>query len=236
MLIARSLLFVPANSWRMMIRSLTEDCDAIVFDLEDAVPPTDKETARNLLNQFLKHVDKDLDKYIIVRVNDFTSNLIYDDLNYVVCDKIYAIVLPKCEDANDVKKLDAELTKLEREKGIPEKSIKIIPLIESAKGVENAYEIAKASDRNIGLAFGAGDYLRDIGLSYLELSREETELLYARSKIVNAAIACRLTQIDTPLLGLIIDIEGLEKECQISKRLGFKAKFAIHPTHIPVMN
>jgi len=146
------------------------------------------------------------------------------------------VMLPKCESRGDVLALEGLLSEAEERRGIPKGSLGIIPMVESAKGVESLEEIASASKRIVAIAFGAGDFLRSLGLSYFELSSDELELLYARSKIVIAARSRGLTPIDTPFFGPIIDKEGLLRECSLAKRLGFSAKLAVHPSHIPIIN
>lgn len=233
----RSLLFVPANSWRMLNRCLTEDADAVILDLEDAVPISDKETARWFIKEFLQKISHTR-KYplIIVRINSWKTGLTVDDLKFSISNNLDAVMLPKCETVDEVKKLEEYLRELEDKNRLENGSIKIIPLIETAKGIENAYKIASASKRIISLAFGAGDYLRDLRLSYIRLSKDQNEILYARSRIVVAAASIGIIPIDTPYLGLIIDREGLKKECLIAKRLGYKGKLAIHPSHLPIIN
>jgi len=236
-ILMRSLLFVPANSWRMLSRCLREDTDAVVLDLEDSVPIMDKETARWFIREFLNDL-KEKPEYpkIIVRVNSWATGLTMEDLKFIVDKPLDAIMLPKSESSEDIHKLEQSLKNLEKERGLDIGSIKIIPLIETAKGVELSYDIALSSERVIALSFGAGDYMRDLGLSYMMLSKAQEELLYARSRIVVASRAAGIIPIDTPYLGLIIDREGLEHECIIAKKLGFKGKLAIHPSHLPIIN
>lgn len=233
----RSLLFVPANSWRMLNRCLDENTDAVILDLEDAVPISDKETARWFIREFLLNI-RDLKEHplIIVRVNSWKTGLTEYDLEFSVERNLDAIMLPKCESPYEVKKLEEVLEKIEHERGLKSGSTKIIPLIETARGIEKSHEIISSSNRIISVAFGAGDYLRDLGLSYIRLSEDQTEILYARSRIVVASVASGVIPIDTPYLGLIIDREGLKRECFIAKRLGYKGKMAIHPSHLPIIN
>lgn len=143
-------------------------------------------------------------------------------------------MLPKSESREDVEKLDRALAELEKERGIEVGSIKIIPLIESHRGVINAYEIA--SGRCIALAFGALDYYRTLGRTYFKFSETQQELLFARAMIVNSAKAAGLKAIDTPFLGLLVDREGLRRESELAWQLGFDGKLAIHPKHVEVIN
>lgn len=234
-LILRSLLFVPANNWRMMLRALKEYTDAIVLDMEDAVPVEDKETARWFVSEYLK-ILPDERPIIMVRINSWTTELTSKDLHFVINKGLDCIVLPKTSSAKDIERLDHEISKFEQKRGLNKGSIKILPLLETALGIENAKEIATASERIIGLSFGIGDFLRDMGLDYKDLSNEQYEVLYPRSKIAVIARSLDLIAIDAPFLGMIIDREGLMKESLLAKKLGFKGKFAIHPSHIPIIN
>ena len=232
--ILRSLLFVPGNNWRLIEGAKkTLEADAIIFDMEDAVPIDDKETARWFARDAIKEL-KDVGHFVVVRVNSISSNLIEDDLKAAVQKGVDAVMLPKAESRDDVLTLEDMLLREERAKGL--EPIGIIPLIESARGVLNANEIALASRRVMALAFGAADYLRDLGRSYFTLSPEEYELLFPRVQIVLAARNANVYAVDTPYLGLIIDLEGLAREAKIALNLGFGGKMCIHPSHIRVIN
>lgn len=235
-MILRSLLFVPANSWRMITRSLSEKADAIVLDLEDSVPIGEKETARWFIKDFLEDIEgKPRSSSIFVRVNSISSGLYSEDIKYAVQKTLDGIILPKTESSSDIVKIEEEIKAEEFKKKLRSK-ISIIPLIESARGVLNLNEIVKASPRIIALTFGAADFLRDMGRSYMKLSGDEAELLYIRSTISIVARAHDILALDTPYLGLIIDREGLEREARIAAMLGFKGKFAIHPSHVETIN
>ncbi|MDH5815219.1 MAG: CoA ester lyase [Candidatus Nezhaarchaeota archaeon] len=230
----RSLLFVPGNNWRL-IESAKKmiEADAIILDMEDAVPIDDKETARWFIRDAIKEL-KNAGHFIVIRVNSISSNLLEEDLKFVVQEGVDAIMLPKTESKEDIMKLEEMLKREEELKGLA--PISVIPLIESARGVLNACEVASASKRIIALAFGAADYLRDLGLSYFTLSSEEYELLFPRSQLVLAARNAGIAAIDTPYLGLIIDLEGVARESKLALSLGFKGKMCIHPSHVRVIN
>jgi citrate lyase subunit beta/citryl-CoA lyase len=233
-MLLRSLLFVPGNNWRL-IESAKKliDVDAIILDIEDAVPIDDKETARWFVKDAVKQL-KDAGHIVAVRVNSIASNLIKEDLRFVVQEEVDAVMLPKTESKDDVLMLEKMLLEEECLKGLS--NISIIPLIESARGVLNAYEIASATKRVIAIAFGAADYLRDIGRSYFTLSLEEYELIFPRAQLVIAARSAEVYAIDTPFLGLIIDLKGVKREAEIALNLGFKGKMCVHPSHIRVIN
>lgn len=232
--LARSLLFVPANSWRLMLSSLRSEADVVVLDMEDAVPMGEKETARWLVREFLKEERRKFGGEVFVRVNSSTTGLLEDDLGFTVVKGLDGIVLPKTERVEDIKYLEERLQRLEEERGLEE--VRIIPLVESAMGVERSLEIALSSHRICALSFGMGDFLRDLGRSVSDLSDDEIELLYARSKVSVASAAARIPALDTPFLGLIIDREGVRRQALLARRLGYKGKYAIHPSHIPIIN
>ncbi|MEM1546331.1 MAG: CoA ester lyase [Candidatus Methanomethylicia archaeon] len=235
-MILRSLLFVPANSWRMITRSLSERADAIVLDLEDSVPIGEKETARWFIKDFLEDIeDKPKSSSIFVRVNSISSGLYGEDVKYAVQKTLDGIVLPKTESGNDIFMLEEAIKAEENRKNLKNR-ISIIPIIESAKGLVNINEVVKASPRIVALTFGAADFLRDLGRSYMQLSKDEFELLYIRSVISITAHAYNILALDTVYLGLIIDMEGLERETRIASALGFKGKFVIHPSHVEIVN
>jgi citrate lyase subunit beta/citryl-CoA lyase len=219
----------------MTTRAATLPCDAVIFDLEDAVPLPEKETARILVSGFVKMV-KQRGIAAFVRVNSLATGLTKMDLESTVVEGLDGIVLAKTETGSDVAQLERDLTEVEQNSKLSPRSVKVVPLIESAKGVMNALQIASTSDRVIALAFGAGDYYRDLGRDVLQLSRDEMELLFARSQIVNACRAAGIQAIDTPFLGLLTDKEGLAREIKQSVQLGFRGKKCIHPSQIEPIN
>ena len=145
-------------------------------------------------------------------------------------------MLAKAETKSDIEELDKMMGEAEEASGLESGAIKIIPLIESAKGVVNVYEIASVGKRVIAVAFGSGDYYRDLGRSVASLSPEQTELLYARSQIVNASVASRVPAIDTVFFGLLTDKEAFGQEIRLAFQLGFKGKLLVHPTQIEPVN
>lgn len=229
----RSMLFVPANNWRLIQSAIEERPDAVILDLEDAVPIQDKETARWFVKDAVKLL-KEAGHTIIVRVNGLTTGLTKSDLKFAVEEGVDAIMLPKSESKEDILELERLIENEEREKGIT--GIDIIPLIESAKGIFNIDGIVSSSKRVCAVGFGAADYLRDFGRSYFSISSDQRELLYPRSRLAVAARAAGIASVDTPFLGLIIDREGLVREAKIALNLGFRGKMCIHPTHIEPLN
>jgi len=235
----RSMLFIPANSWRMIMRATGEMQDAIILDLEDAVPIAEKETARVFARDGIPILkSKGID--VFVRVNSLGTGMTQEDLKYVVGKGLDGIMLPKSEKREEIVKLDRLLRKEEEKKKLKPNSISIMPLLESPRGVLNAAEISRGSKRIVALGFGAGDFLRELGEGFAiaRLSPDEyfPMILYARSRISIAARVADVPAIDTPFFGLLIDTEGLIRESSRVKLLGFKGKMLIHPRHIEPVN
>ena len=235
----RSMLFIPANSWRMIMRATGEMQDAIILDLEDAVPIAEKETARVFARDGIPILkSKGID--VFVRVNSLGTGMTEEDLKYVAGKGLDGIMLPKSEKKEEIAKLDRLLGKEEEKKKLKPNSISIMPLLESPQGVLNAMEISKESKRIVALGFGAGDFLRELGEGFAiaRLSPDEyfPMILYARSRISIAARVANVPAIDTPFFGLLIDTEGLIRESSRVKLLGFKGKMLIHPRHIEPVN
>ena len=234
-MLLRSMLYFPANSVRMVVKAATLPVDAVIFDLEDAVSLDDKETARILARDYVPLI-KRRGKRTFVRLNSIGSGLTVEDVNRVLVNDLDGVILAKTESKSDVTRLTRMLNLAEKRSSLRPKSVKIMPLIESARGVENSSQIVSASDRTLGVAFGAGDYYRDLGRDVSTISGEENELLYARSRIVNAATAAGIQAIDTPFLGSIVDRGAFLTEVKLAVRLGFKGKQCVHPSQIEPIN
>jgi len=235
----RSMLFIPANSWRMIMRATTEMQDAIILDLEDAVPVAEKETARVFAREGVPILkSKGID--VFVRVNSLGTGFTEEDLKYVVVKDLDGIMLPKSESRQDIVKLDRLIKKEEKRRKLKSNTISIMPLLESPRGVLKASEIATGSKRVAALGFGAGDFLRELGEGFAiaRLSPDEyfPMILYARSRVSIAARVAGVPAIDTPFFGLLIDTDGLIRESSKAKLLGFKGKMLIHPRHIEPVN
>ncbi|MEM4298477.1 MAG: CoA ester lyase, partial [Nitrososphaerota archaeon] len=223
----RSVLYTPGNNYRMIEKAPTLGADVVVLDLEDSVPPAEKETARVMVRGAIKDVAKGGSE-VYVRVNGWETGLTEDDLEYVVQEGLNGIVLPKTSSKEDVMRLDAKLSELERKRTIEPGSIAIQLLIETAKGVINAYEAATASKRVNSLVFGAVDYTRDMRV---KLTKEGQEILIARSLVPIAARAAGLIAIDYPYVAYT-DVEGFEKDTMFGKQLGYEGRMLIHPNQI----
>ena len=237
--ILRSMLYVPSNSWRMINNSTSEGADAIILDLEDGCPMAEKETgrvfARDSISMLKQH---GLD--VFVRVNSMETGLAGTDIGYVVVPGLDGIMLAKTEAQEDVRALDALLKEQEKKKGITPGSVQVMALLETPKGILNIREIIAASRRMVAVGFGAGDFSREMGagMGVTKLSPDEyfPMILLARSSIAMAARAAGIQAIDTPYFGLVIDLEGLRRESEKVKLLGFSGKQLTHPRHVEVAN
>ncbi|MBQ1256043.1 MAG: CoA ester lyase [Clostridia bacterium] len=226
----RSLLFIPGNNPGMLLNADVHGADAIILDLEDAVSPDQKDAARILVRNAVKALS--YNTQLVIRVNPLGTDFYQDDLKAVVPLKPDFIMPTKVDGEEYIKDLDERLTCLEKENGLPEGQIRIIPLIETAEGIENAFRIAKASARIFGLFLGAEDYSADLRA---HRTKEGDEILYARGRILNAARAASVEAFDTPFTD-VNDEEGLEKDAFLAREMGFSGKAAISPRHVSGIN
>lgn len=226
----RSMLFVPGNNPGMVRDAHIYGSDSIMFDLEDSVAVTEKDAARFLVYNALTHL-KYGSKELVVRINDLSSGLGVADLEAIVRAQPDVIRLPKTECARDVIDCEREIERIERAAGIPVGRTGMMAAIESARGVLNAYEIATASKRLIGIALGAEDYVTD-----LKTTRSDgTELFFARNMILNAARAAGIDALDT-VYSDVNNEEGFIAEATLIKKLGFNGKSVINPRQIPPLH
>ena len=231
MQLLRTMLFTPGNNWRMIQKARELSADAIIIDLEDAVPMDEKETARVFLEEGIQLI-KSGNKFVYVRINSLLTGLTQEDLEYAVQEGLDGIILAKSESKEDILVVDKALNELELQRNLPEKHISIIPLLETAKGVLNVDEIIRASERVVAVCFGALDFTRDMGTNQ---SEDGIEIFYARSRIALVSTANNVQAIDTPWFD-ITDKDGLVKETQFVKQLGFRGKLLIHPDQIDAVN
>jgi len=215
----RSRMYVPGNNPRMINSAGVYGCDCLILDLEDSVSPESKEDARHLIKNALKYVDFG-DSELWVRVN---SDSVKEDISVIKYGMPHGICLPKAEKGEDVVILEGIL----EEEGL---DAKIMPIVESAKGVENISEIAESSDRVVAIAFGAEDFTRDMGGK-----RTWESLFYARSKIVVSAKAHGVQALDT-IYSDARNMEGLREETMKIVEMGFDGKGVIHPNQIEVIH
>lgn len=218
----RTLLFIPGNNPGMLQNSNILGADGIIIDLEDAVALSEKDSARDLVKEYLSTFETDVD--IFVRINPLDSPYFYDDLHELKDLNIEGIVLPKAG-IEPMEKLEEYLNKIDSD-------FKVIALVETALGLELALEIAQVSDRVIGLFLGAEDLTLDLGA---KRTKESKEIEYARARIIAASKAMGIQAIDTPFTDTD-DIEGLRIDTKNAKDLGMTGKTAISPRHVEDIN
>jgi len=226
----RSLIFVPGINAKFLDKAKKLNADIVCFDLEDSVLPDEKVTARMMVADALKQrADYNLTKNVYVRINSPESGISNKDLISTIQKGLDGIVVPKVNEENELVGLIEIITQLEQERGIEKGSIKLMPSIETAKGVVNAYSIAGADSRVNALIFGLYDFLHDMHLDYAD--DDGTGYTYARMKIPIDARAAGIVAIDA-IWQKVADISGLKNDAAIAKRLGYVGKSIIHPTHI----
>ena len=228
----RSFLFIPGHREQMLEKGRTIAADALLPDLEDAVPPPEKPSARSMVRDYIPTLQG---RPVFVRINAVGSGQARDDLRAVVVRGLTGVFIPKVESVGEVLEVSGWLDELEAAAGLPE-PVAIVAMIESAIGVTRAFEIAKASERMGSICFGGaenGDLQTDLGCSW---SIEGTELLYARSKVL---LDARAAGIDYPLDGVYAGLDdpaGLAADCLLSQRLGYRGRLVIHPKHVEPAN
>ena len=239
----RSLLFVPGNRADMLAKAVGSSAQALIPDLEDSVPVAEKAAARATVAEALPALYAS-GKSVIPRVNSLGTGLTADEINAVVTPDVTAISIGKVTGAADIFAVDDLLKARERDLGVPEGSVGILPWIETAIGVMHALEICEASLRVRWAAFGAEDFAADMGFSRavdstgaadFDSRYGEPGLLYARSAITTACRATGVWSLDTPYVKFR-DAEGLANDCTLARRIGFRGKFAIHPAQLETIN
>ena len=225
------MMYIPGNSPAMIQRSFIYGADGLILDLEDSVPIEEKDSARILVRNMLQEIDFG-DCEVTVRINHLSTGYGEKDLRYIIPQKPDGIRYPKCETPEDIAQIDRIITEIEKENGIPTGNTKIFAILETAKGVFNAYEIASSSPRVTALVFGAEDFTASM---HTNRSKSGEELLFARHRIVLAARVAGVDALDT-VFGDINDMEGLRKETEFIKQLGFDGKSVIHPRQIEVIH
>lgn len=226
----RTMMFVPGANPAMMRDATLYGADSLMFDLEDAVSLKEKDSARSLVYFALKTFDYSSVE-TVVRINGLDS---YgkQDIEAMVLAHVDVIRLPKTETAQDIRDVDEVITAVEKENGIEVGSTKMMAAIESAEGVLNSREIALASERLIGIALGAEDYVTNMKTTRYPNGQE---LFFARSMILHSARAAGIAAIDTVYSDVNND-EGFKNEVSLIKQLGFDGKSVINPRQIPIVN
>lgn len=226
----RSALFVPGNRPDRAAKAIATEADAVVIDLEDAVPIAEKESSRALVREVL---DAHPGRRMFVRINALTTPYAIDDLEAVASENLAGILLPKVESPSDIVAIDRLITDLEKRNAIEAGSLLVISICETAKGIEEIYPIASTRtsyDRMSVIAFGAADYTLDLGIT---LTREGKELDYPRMRMPIASRAAGIMPpLDTPWMVDLKDIDGLIADAKKAKAYGFQGKVLIHPNQI----
>lgn len=227
----RSLLFVPGNRQDMLAKAGALPADVLVPDMEDSVPEEEKEHAREVIRQTVKTMAQ-RGQAVIPRINALNTGLAREDLAAVVCAEVYGVTVGKVESPWDIQELSTILEELERRADLPVGHTRLIPWLENARAIVHAYQIASASPRIVGVALGAEDFTNDMAV---HRSEEGTELAYPRAAVAVAARAAGVLAIDTPYVNFR-DTEGLQRDVRSVLPLGFKAKFAVHPSQLETIN
>lgn len=227
----RTMMFVPGSNPSMLKEAYIYGADSLMFDLEDAVAITEKDTARLLVHNAIKTIDYG-NTEIIVRINGLDTVFGRDDIEAVVRAGVDVIRLPKTETKQDILDVEAVIEEVEKKIGREVGSTKMMAAIESPIGVINAYDIATASKRLIGIALGAEDYVTNLKTKRYP---NGMELLAARTQIVIAARAAGIYAIDTVYTD-VDNEEGFRNEVELIKQLGFDGKSVINPRQIPIVN
>ncbi len=227
----RSMLFLPGNTPNMIINGDALGADSIILDLEDAVSPDEKDSARLLVRSAMQRMGfKGVE--ITVRINSIDTDYWKLDLDAIVPLRPDLIMPPKAGCAEDIRTVDAYIEEVERRSGIPVGTVKLIPLIETALGVENAFNIATACPRVTALFLGGEDLTADLRC---KRTKQGNEIDYARKRLVMAARAAGIDVYDTPFTD-VNDDEGIVIDAEYAKSLGFSGKSAIAPRHVKVIN
>lgn len=227
----RSMLFLPGNTPNILQNGDALGADAVIFDLEDAVAPDQKDAARILVRNTMTYLDFSRVE-VIVRINSVDTDFWKKDLETILPLKPSLIMPPKSSCAEDVLTVDAYMSQLEDRLGFARNTVRLIPLIETALGVENAYQIASCTPRVAAIFLGGEDLTADL---QCKRTKESQEIEYARSRMVCAARAAGVDVYDTPFTD-VNDDEGIRIDAEKAKSLGFTGKPAISPRHVPVIN
>jgi citrate lyase subunit beta / citryl-CoA lyase len=227
----RSMLFSPGNRLDLVAKAMKSGTDAVIFDLEDAVPLASKADARANIAQV-----QDRPVPLFVRTNGGDTEFLWDDVVAVGRAGADGLVLPKAEDPDLVKRIDGALTAFEIDAGREPGSTTVIPLIESSLGVLNCRELCSSAERVRSVLFGSGeqgDLVVDLGC---EWTPDGQALLTARSQVIMAA---RAAGIEHPMDAVFMDfrnMDALRTECELARRVGYVGKVAIHPAQVAVIH
>lgn len=222
-----SRLYLPGNTPGLMINAGLHSADGIILDLEDSVAPEKKDEARFLVRNALRQIDFSGAERM-VRINQGERGL--DDLRFLIPHNVNLVLIPKCEGADYIKMVDEVINSVNKNLNLKNR-VFLMPIIESALGIENSFEIARASENVVALAIGLEDYTSDLGVTR---TMEGNESFYARTRLVVAAKAAGIQPIDS-VFSDVADMDALRQNVLVSKSLGFEGMGCIHPRQIPVI-
>ena len=229
----RSLMFVPGHNDKLQISASKSSADVILLDVEDSVLPiSNKQIARDLIR---KNVESGLfkDYEVFVRINDLDTGFLLQDVYQLTVTGISGFLFSKTNTAADIIFFDKLLEVIENEKGFEKGKFKIIPILETASAIVNANEIARASERNVGLGFGSEDFVSDLeGIRDFE---ETTSIFTPRAWVAMVARTHNLIPIDAAYIH-IHDLDGLERHLQKGRTLGYAGMWGIHPKQNDLIN
>lgn len=227
----RSLMFVPAHNPKLLGSSLKRDVDVLLLDIEDSVPPIDKQKARDNIIEFLKRPETN-GKIIFPRINDRESGELLKDVTQLTLPGVTGFMYPKAKKEDDVYFIGKLLETIEYEKGFPIGTFKLIPLIETTGAVMNIKEICTASERVVAVAFGCEDFVTDMHGKH---DPEGMSIMTARSLITMGARSSGVLPIDTVHIK-VHDLEDLERNLIIGKNLGFEGMLVLNPKELPLVH
>ncbi len=227
--VMRTFLFVPGHNEKLLKKGSQSDADCVALCLEDAVPFSEKENARQTIKKILAE-GLFSHKPVFVRINSMDSGLTLLDLEAVACKELDGFVYPMAYTPDDIKSFDAQLSLIEAQKGLAKGHFSIVVLIETPAAVLHAYDIAKASSRVVALLFGCEDYMAEMECRY---SIEERTLFVPRSMLAIAARAAGVVPLDTPYVR-VHDLEGLKRFATLGRDLGMAGMLVMSPSQIDV--
>ena len=227
----RSLMFVPAHNTKLLESAVKRNADVLLLDIEDSVPYTKKQKSRDNIKEFAKRTDLN-GKLLFPRVNDRESGELLKDIYQLTIEGISGFMYPKATKGEDIYFFGKLLETIEYEKGLPIGTFKIIPLIETAGAVINIREICCSCTRVIAVAFGCEDYVTDL---QGKLDPEGQSIMMARNLISIGARSCGVLPIDTVHIK-VHDLEDLERNLILSKKLGFEGMLVLNPKELPLVH
>jgi len=227
----RSMLYIPGNNPAMIQQGGVYGADSILLDLEDAVALNQKDAARILVRNMINVIDF-YDSEVCVRVNHLSTPFGLADLEAIVPLQPSAIRYPKTESADEVAELLQIIEKIEDRHGLPHNKMTLHAMIETAMGVQNVFDIASKFERVDAITIGGQDLTADMNIVY---TPDGAGIDFARKRIVMAAKASHIDVIDT-VFPDVNDEEGLRRETEYSKKIGFTGKAVINPRQIEIIH